>query len=226
MKKLFTMILCLLVLYSATISCYAGTNTVIEGRDLEFLEEYVPIYSFQAVTVDDSGAYAVLSRYQKEADHSSPKWVCIEVFEPDGGFRIAFRFMDAGEDYIRLDGDMLYLYQLDRGILIDLRSRQIQRLEVGYEKGLSDEQRKELRKTSFEVGNWRYSCKRGIGGMTRLSRTDGTQTQVLLELKEQQQFSGLYAVIIGIPAALLLSGFAAVIMHRKRAKKKEAAARR
>lgn len=210
-KRIFIVFLGVLCVMLTVTPCFAGTNSEISEHDLEFLNAFVPIYSFQAVSVDESGAFAVLSRYQKESGYDKPSWVCIEVFRPDGSFRTAIRFTDPGGDYLRLDGDVLYIYQLDRALAVDLNSHQAQRLSVGYEKGLPEAQKKQLRESSFIAGTWQYSSKRSISGWTELRRTDGTQTQVLLSLEEKPQFVGLCFV----PLVLLLAGLTVFVVYKK-----------
>ena len=155
---------------------------------------------FYQVSVREDGCFAVCYRQASNSIQAKQTFgvAYIDIFDANSHFQkelVIQTDQDFAMEYIL---DNVNLYFFDYMISYDLLSGNIDC--YAYPKGWAIESGKDesLRKMSFTLGEWRYSCQRSFHGYTKLVRENSHEQQVLLALPGSSL--NLYKTVL--PAAI------------------------
>ena len=174
---------------------------------------------FTYATFNEDGWFAISCfTSEKKAEGTDPAGtVYIDVFNEEGVFQKEIAMESRGGCSVRLNGQMLHLYTYNDLILYDLQTGELSgyRTPDNYvkDKGLHVT----LTKISFEKDGWQYRCSRSLFGYTSITRTNGNQTETLLQLSGKVPGTGqsLWEVFLIPPAVLLLAGLTGICLWKK-----------
>ena len=140
---------------------------------------------FMQAAANEQGEFAVLSLHVNPNDIQDFDFgkVYVDLYNSDGVFYQEISFETASAFVIQLETDCLNMYFQDFLMVYDLDTQELTNYAIPPEApeygGME-----ELRAESFSAGDWEYTCRKGVRGYVELTRTDGSQVQVLVQARE------------------------------------------
>lgn len=174
---------------------------------------------FNQAAANEIGEFVVFSRYNKPEDLSDVTFsrAYIDIYGSDGIFLKELSFATPFDFAVEIDESTIKAWFYSTVLIYDFESEEVSYYQIPEGSAMNGGLYKQLRRDVFVVGNWTYSYKDGFGGHIELSRSDGTQTQVLIESPKTDTFVTKVA-IPGIFAGVVIIAISVWISVRKRKK--------
>lgn len=139
---------------------------------------------FMQAAADPSGCCAVYSRHVDPDDYSKVDFqkVYIDIYQSDGSFLQELTFKTPFDLAFELEGKYVNIYFYKSVLVYDLTTQELFHYAIPDGAAVNGGLYKQLRSKEFTAGNWVYRCKKGFGGYVKLTRSDGEQVQVLVEM--------------------------------------------
>lgn len=139
---------------------------------------------FMQAAANDVGYFAIMSLHQNLDDLSDVdfKKVYIDIYQPDGTFLQELSFTTTQAVTLALEENAVELYFYRSVLVYDLITQELHHYAVPEDVIVNGGIPKPSSGREFTAGEWKYTCKKGYLGYVQLSRTDGTQKQILIEM--------------------------------------------
>jgi len=142
---------------------------------------------FMQATADETGQFAVYSLYINPEDRENNyERVYIDIYNADGLLLQELSFKTPFSLAIELMGDELNIYFYKSVLVYNIDTQEMQHYSIADGVAVNGGKFKNLRSKEFVKGNWEYSCKNSFHGYTKLTRSNGNQTQVLVEMPGEE----------------------------------------
>lgn len=171
---------------------------------------------FMQAAANESGYFAIYSLHVDPDDLSSVDFqkVYIDIYQPDGVLLQELSFTTSQALTIKLEENCVNII-FDGSVLVyDFTTQELYHFAIPAGAVENGDTYKQLRSRNFTVGEWEYTCKKGFLGYDKLSRDNGEQEQVLIEMTGNRNY--LRDIIIPGSVACGIIIIIAVI-HKKRA---------
>lgn len=175
--------------------------------------------SFDYATFNEDGWFAISCfTSEKKVEGTDPAGtVYIDVFNEEGVFQKEIVMDGRGGCSIRLNGQTLYLYTYNDLILYDMETGELSGYRTPDNYVKDKELNVTLTKISFEKDGWQYKCGPSMLRYTSITRTNGDQTETLLQLSGKVPGTNqpLWEFFL-IPLAVLLpAGVLGIVLWKK-----------
>lgn len=184
------LLICLLfpsTIYSSGIDPIPTMEELTLPQDLGFTEnnQCTGHAFFMQAAANDQGEFIVYSRHVNAEDYTDVDYskVYIDIYNSDGSFFRELSFMTPYDIVVELQTDQVRIYFWDAVLIYEIQTHQLAYYSLpsnyGWDSGLFSK----LRSKTFTAGNWKYSCRKGIGSGTyyrMLSRSNDEDTQELI----------------------------------------------
>ena len=136
---------------------------------------------FYQISATEQGSFIVVSRYTdiKEDRDLVYKQHYMDVYSPEGVFLAELSFCTEQDFAAELTNDAVILYFYDYIIVYDYFTGKLHSYPTSPGESIENGTYERLKKTDFELGGWRYHCKKGFHGYSQLTRTNGSMTQTI-----------------------------------------------
>ena len=139
---------------------------------------------FMQATANEKGEFAVYSLHieQNNINNTDFSKVYIDLYDSDGNFYRELSFNTSQDKAIELTSEAVYVYFFDFVLVYEISSQELHCYATPAGEAANNGLYTRLRRKNFSCGEWEYSCKKGIGGYTKLIRRDGNNTQILVDM--------------------------------------------
>ena len=139
---------------------------------------------FMQAAADESGGFGVYSRHINPNNRSDIdlKKVYIDIYKSDGTFLQEVSFTTSLDLAFELAESAVNIYFYNFVVIYDRTTQGLLCYAIPDGSAIHNGLYKQLRSKDFTSGNYVYSCKQGLDGYTKLIRTDGNQSEVLVEM--------------------------------------------
>ena len=215
-------LLCILVPVSVSASVddtMAYSQEIQLPDDLNFTTKDIcsgHAYFLQAAA-NENGEFAVYSLHVeqhriKDTDFSK---VYIDLYDSNGNFYRELSFKTSQDKAIGLTSDAVCIYFYDSVLVYEILSQELHCYAMPAGEAVNNGLYTQLRRKKFSCGDWEYSYKKGIGGYTKLIRSNGDHTQILVDMPGTMNY--LWYSVPAIMIAILWCLFA--YKHKRQRKK-------
>ena len=141
-------------------------------------------YYFHQFTVREDGSFLVCSHHidVDSPTHDTFSKQYIDLYDTTGTLLFEYSFYTSQEYIAELTDTSIRIYFYDYCISIDLSSNKLQCHEIPPTYVSNNKEYDYLRQSVVSTGEWRYSCTRSLTGYTKLSRSNGSVTQLLVNM--------------------------------------------
>ncbi len=178
---------------------------------------------FMQATAREDGCFAIYSRSGETYEPSTTdfKRVFIDVYDPNGTFLQELSFTTPLDLAVELTAETLNIYFYVSVLTYDLETQELRHYSIQDGAAVNGGVYKRLREKEFVSGDWTYTCKKTFDGYTQLTRSNSTQTQILVQMPG----TGNAWWNIFLPGVLICIVCVVIIAfyHRKRMNKKRTA---
>ena len=161
-------------------------NEIDLPHDLEFVvnETFSRHAYFMQAAADENGCFVLYSRHVNPDDHSDVDFekVYIDIYSASGDFLKELSFNTPLDCAVEIEGDTVSVYFYSSVLIYSLATEEIHHYAIPEGAAVNGDLYKELRSKQFSKGDWDYHYKKGVNGYVKLLRSDGAQTQVLVEM--------------------------------------------
>lgn len=232
MKKGFFLLLVVLFLLSFPLSVsasnYHGVTIIGETTlpaDFQFSssDTCTGHTSFKHATARDDGGYAVCSLYTNAREDLSQVYNkhYVDIYDSNGEFVIELSYCTDLDNAVELTDEFLHIYFQTIIVSYNLNNGSLICYSIPSGATVDNGLLLELRSDTFSAGQWTYVCKGGWTEHTKLVRTNGIETQVLVEYGILD--SSVQLIDLAFPCLLLFIALSVVLVFfiiRKYARKK------
>ena len=197
----FTVLLIILLLFGATNNsmCFAAYITPIQRLDRIDLPQELNFaindictehaYFMQAAA-NELGNFAIYTRHVNPKDNSDVDFnkVYIDLYHNDGKFMYEMTFTTPLDLAIELGEASVNIYFYDYMLIFDFLTQELSSYSIPEGVAVNSGLYKHLRSKSFVAGDWTYSCQKAIDGYIKLTRSNDTQEQILVEMPGNGNF--------------------------------------
>ncbi|MBE6751918.1 MAG: hypothetical protein E7556_05255 [Ruminococcaceae bacterium] len=194
-KILAIFLICVIVFCCFSITCTAKTSNGVNNnvnivkesilpKNLKFsVQDNCSRHSiFQQVAACENGSFAIYT-YGTMTDGvlSETNKKFIDIYDSNADFFKEITFETSSDVVIELTESTVNIYLYSEIICYDYKKQETKYFSTAdyeaYNSGFVDS----LRKNEFSKGDWEYNCKKSFLGYTKLSRTNGLDTQILFD---------------------------------------------
>ena len=175
---------------------------------------------FMQAAANEVGYFAIMSLHQNPDDLSDVDFqkFYIDIYQPDGTFLQELSFTTTQAVTLTLEENVVKLYFYSSAMEYDLVTQELHYYAVPEDVIVNGGIPKPSSGRKFIAGEWKYTCKKGYLGYVQLSRTDGTQKQILIEMPGNRHIFREVILPGSLSAGLILILF--MNYQKKRAKSK------
>ena len=172
---------------------------------------------FEQAAANESGYFAIFALHVDPdalADVDFQK-VYIDIYQPDGTFLQELSFATRQAFALAMEENCVDIIFRNSILIYNFISQELAHFAIPTESEGNGLMYDQLNGKKFTAGEWEYTCKKGFLGYVKLSRTNGEQKQMLLEMTSNQ-LNSLELIIPGAVGGLII--IAAVNYRKKRVK--------
>lgn len=138
--------------------------------------------NFLQVSAREDGAFAILTcnTNWNETPELVFKRYYVDIYDPSGNFIQELAFTCGFDTAIEYTEKELIIYFYYNVLTYDLEAKTFQYYALSDGDFSSGRLFSSLRASTFECGDWKYQCKKAFFGYTALTRTNGSQKQILV----------------------------------------------
>ena len=176
---------------------------------------------FLQATANEGGCFAIYSLHVNPNDARDFDFdkVYIDIYNSDGTFSKELSFFTSQGLTVEVDENTINIYFYTSMLVYDLTTQELSHYDIPDGAAENSGKYKRLRSKEFSVGKWTYSCEKGASdGYTKLIRSNGEQTQLLVEMPGTLALRGKYmfgGISIGVVMTVISLFF---IVKRRRDK--------
>ena len=139
---------------------------------------------FMQATANESGYFAIFTLHVNPDDLSDVdfKKVYIDIYQPDGTFLQELSFTTPLALTVALEENHVNIVFDNTVLVYDFVTQELSHIAIPTEATGNNGTPAQWVSKNFSVGDWDYTCKKGFLGYVKLSRTNGEQEQVLVEM--------------------------------------------
>lgn len=139
---------------------------------------------FMQASANTSGDFAIFSLHVDPNDYSTVdfKTVYIDIYRFDGSFLQELSFTTPLDLAFQLKENTVNIFFHSSVLVYDLTTQKLSHYAILKGDVVNDGLYKQLRSKEFTAGNWVYNYKKGFIGYVKLTRSNGNQVQVLVEM--------------------------------------------
>ena len=140
--------------------------------------------TFNQAVADETGIFATDSTPLEPEDVFSdkPALAYIDIYNADGSFMKEICFTTDYSFFIELTSEYLNIYFYNNVLVYNIYTDELDNYSTPEGLATDGGLLTSLSKKSFTSGQWTYTCKRGVGGYTKLFRDDGENDQLIVEM--------------------------------------------
>lgn len=178
---------------------------------------------FEQAVANESGDFAVdcLHVDSQTPGNSDFSQHYVDIYHADGSFWAELSFHTSLGPKMFMDDHVLYIYFGISALVYDLQTQELKHYAISTEVADDMDLLGTRQSASFTVGKWTYHCQEGHMFFDKLTRTDGTAEQVLVQMEGTNTLlmKGLPGILIGV-AAVIVPGLVVlgVLLTRKKRK--------
>jgi len=150
---------------------------------------------FLQATANEGGCFAIYSLHVNPNDARDFDFdkVYIDIYNSDGTFSKELSFFTSQGLTVEVDENTINIYFYTSMLVYDLTTQELSHYDIPDGAAENSGKYKRLRSKEFTVGKWTYSCEKGASdGYTKLIRSNGEQTQLLVEMPGTLALRGKY----------------------------------
>ena len=190
-RSKFSMFALMLFLCSALVNQvsakeYHGQQVIALDVPVDFQVEVSDCCSehdnFLQVSAREDGAFAILTcntNWDETPELVFQRYY-IDIYDSSGSFIQEIAYTCGFDTAIEFQENELIIYFYYNVLTYDLATETFQYYSLPNGDFSSGELFLSLRASTFECGDWTYLCKKALHGYTTLTRTDGSQEQILV----------------------------------------------
>lgn len=205
--RLFVAIL--LFLLSHNVICFASNpdqiifdEEIALPENLEFTESNVcSTHSyFEQAAANDSGQFLIYSHHADFENPSNTDWekVYIDIYNSDGTFLKELSFKTSFDFAVEFKEEFINIYFYNFALVYNLNNSELHNYTIPDGIAIDNGTYKQLRNKNFIAGDWEYNCKKSFAGFVKLTRSNGEQTQILVEIPSTYKSVSKIAIPSGI----------------------------
>ena len=139
---------------------------------------------FMQATANETGYFAIFSLHVDPDDLADVdfKKVYIEIYQPDGTFLQELSFTTPLALTVALEENCVNIIFYDSVLVYEFVTQELSHYATPAGATGNNGTPAQWVSKNFSVGDWDYTCKKGFLGYVKLSRTNGEQEQVLVEM--------------------------------------------
>lgn len=191
LSSFILVLLCLGLLIQPVVGLAAETEDVIPGDFAFSVSDTCTGHDlFTQISAREDGSFLLVSWYHNMRENRDLvfRLYYVDVYSPDGTFLMELSFLTKQDFVAELTNTGVVLYFLDRVITFDFTTSELQGYFTGRAEKLDDGTFSRLRQSNFQIGQWKFRCKKGFQGYCRLVRTDAQNNDLIMEFSGNDDY--------------------------------------